>query len=91
MNLYELEDAIIAYKPNAAEVCDLLHALVAALRNEYDEPSDDVFYYCKRFEDAICKFAEEANPYEPDPMTLAKDRDLERDEEAVLGSDNKGA
>ena len=71
----ELEDEIVAFKPDADEARDLLHAVIAALKHEYGEPSQDVLHYCTRLEEAIEKFAEKAAPYEPDPI---------RDEEEQL-------
>lgn len=67
-----IEDAIMAFGPDADEAAEILDAITESLRRRYEDNAEDALRVAGEFREALGEI-EEPGDWKPDEMTLAKD------------------
>lgn len=70
-----IENAIMAFAPDADEAAEILDALTASLQRRYEDHADDALHAAKEFRLALGE-VDEPGDWKPDEMTIAKEAAL---------------
>lgn len=78
-SLQALENEICAFNPDFDETADLIAAVLSSVRERFPNDCHDLDYHAEKLTKTLEAMDDNIFPYEPDPMTLAKERSMEEE------------